>query len=50
MTERVSTERTIKSQRESVMKEAQEKHEKLKREMQLSKEAKEQKERDRIEL
>ena len=31
------------------MKEAQEKHEKLKREMQLSKEAKEQKERDRIE-
>ena len=35
--------------RESVMKEAQEKHEKLKREMQLSKEAKEQKERDRIE-
>jgi hypothetical protein len=31
------------------MKEALDKHEKLKREMQLSKEAKEQKERDRIE-
>ena len=31
------------------MKEAQEKHEKLRREMQLSKVAKEQKERDRVE-
>jgi hypothetical protein len=31
------------------LKEAQEKHEKLKREMQLSKETKEKKERDRIE-
>ena len=31
------------------MKEAQEKHERLKREMQMSKEIREQKERDRIE-